>query len=81
MKITAIYDNGGKTFDRYTVVFDEPANRTGTLLTCLGLSHNPEHPQGFSQFCSGQDGDRLGRKIPFEDLPKNIQTHIKGRLQ
>lgn len=25
MKITAIYDNGGKTLDRYTVVTDEAA--------------------------------------------------------
>lgn len=40
--LLAITDNGGETFDRYSVVF-----RDGDV---LGLSGNPENPQGFSQW-------------------------------
>lgn len=38
-----IFDNGGATLDRYTVI-----DQNGEM---LGLSDNPNHPQGFSQFC------------------------------
>lgn len=45
MKKTKIYafDNGGETFDRYTII-----DAKGEM---LGLSENPESPQGFSQWC------------------------------
>lgn len=80
-KIT-VYDNGGKTFDRYTIVLHgkEWAERGG-LTTMLGLSHNPTHPQGFSQWTSGTPGRHLGRKITFSRLPKNIQSHVRARLE
>ena len=38
-----VFDNEGDSFDRYTVI-----NEDGDM---LGLSDNPTHPQGFSQFC------------------------------
>ncbi len=79
MKITAIYDNGGETIDRYTIVFNEQ-EYSDQLVECLGLSDNPEHPQGFSQFSGCQDGPHLGKQIHFEDLPSNIQQHIHNRL-
>jgi hypothetical protein len=80
-KIT-VYDNGGKTFDRYTIVLHgkEWVERGG-LTTMLGLSHNPTHPQGFSQFTSGTPGAHLGKKITFSRLPKNIQDHVRARLE
>ncbi len=77
MKITAIYDNGGETIDRYTIVFNEA---WGSLTMCLGLSDNPDHPQGFSQFNGCQDGPHLGKQIHFEDLSENIQMHIHERI-
>lgn len=78
-KTMKIYDNGGKTFDRYTVIYD-----SGDV---IGLSLNPESPQGFSQYCGvlaekgGMivDGPHLGKVIAFEELPENIQEHIKAR--
>ncbi len=44
MKTLKIYafDNGGETLDRYTLI-----NREGDM---LGLSDDPTHPLGFSQF-------------------------------
>jgi hypothetical protein len=37
-----VYDNGGESFDRYTIV--TPDN------SVYGASDNPFHPQGFGQF-------------------------------
>ena len=42
MNIKTIYDNGGKSFDQYTVVFDD-----GSV---YAMSHNATSPQGFCQF-------------------------------
>jgi len=59
-----IYDNGGETFDRYTVVFtgkyrgivpyrsrseSKYSGVTGGQFVHLGMSQNPYHPQGFGQ--------------------------------
>lgn len=78
--IKSVYDNGGETFDRFTVVLNEPYDHTGKLLECLGLSLNPSSPQGFSQFSGCQDGPHLGQKIEFSELPENVQKHVKARL-
>lgn len=71
MKIRSIYDNKGKTFDRYTVVFDDGS--------ALGLSHNPDSPVGFSQWGEATEGSHLGKTISFEELPQRVQQHIKMR--
>jgi hypothetical protein len=78
-QIYKIYDNGGESFDRYTILF-EPWY-FGKSCNCLGLSTDPESPLGFSQFSDCYDGDHLGKEIKFEDLPDNVQTHIINRLE
>ena len=65
--VVAIYDNGGKTFDRYTVVYEPcllPDYRNalghpaGTLLfSYVSMSGAPFHPQGFCQH-----GEAIGRR-------------------
>jgi len=80
-KIIAIYDNGGKTVDRYTVVL-RTSQRFPHEYACLGLSDNPDSPQSFSQLVSCvPGGDHFGKKIRFEDLPVNVQKHVKKRLE
>ena len=82
MKITAIYDNGGETLDRYTVVTDEAA-RSGyrhdesKLFEMLGLN---EGGDGFSQWSTGQAGRHLGKKVYFENLSEATQKHIAERV-
>lgn len=74
--IFAVYDNGGETYDRYSVCF--------TDLSVLGLSGEPSGPLGFSQFSecnldyvmNGSDSDK---RILFTDLPKNVQEHVIAR--
>ena len=76
------YDNGGKTFDRYTVVFTGRYRKTNFGTIYLGLSEHPYHPQGF-----GQHGfsdcliDRpayahLGKRVSFNDLPLDCQNVV-----
>ena len=49
------YDNGGKTFDRYTVVFSghyRKSQKSGGMRDAfqyVGMSEHPFHPQGFGQ--------------------------------
>jgi len=72
MKIKTIYDNGGKTFDRYTVIFSDGS--------ALGLSHNPDSPQGFSQWCEAIEGNKeLGMSLTLAKLPEKVRKHIKAR--
>lgn len=74
MKIKRIHDNQGKTFDRYTVVFQDGSG--------LALSHNPDSPDGFSQWCCCVvQGADLGKQIRFRDLPQRIQQHIRQRIK
>ena len=79
-KYIRCYDNGGATFDRYTVVF------TRGKRCYLGMSENPFHPQGFGQHGEWRKGENsidypiyshLGKKIKFVDLPKDCQKAVK----
>lgn len=78
MEIKAIYDNKGKTYDRYSIVFKE---KEGEYSVMLGLSNYPSHPQGFSQWSRCVDGDHLGTEITFGELPINIQEHTLNRIK
>ena len=71
-----IYDNGGATFDRYTVIYmDEPENRPGTY-NCLGMSADPFSPLGFRQHSSAMPGRHLGRRIRWEELPEDCRKAV-----
>lgn len=90
-KYVRVYDNGGETFDRYTVLFTgryagRPVGRT----EYVGMSENPCHPQGFGQHGEIEgvpDAQRgwppaigrkchLGKRIAFTDLPDECQRVV-----
>jgi len=73
LKIAKVCDNKGKSFDRYTIIF-------GGGSDALGLSHNCDSPQGFSQFGVAIDGRHPGREITFKDLPQNVRLHVLQRI-
>ncbi|MHB9071670.1 MAG: hypothetical protein ACYC54_15025 [Sedimentisphaerales bacterium] len=91
VRVRKIWDNGGKTCDRFSVTFDIYNDKTGRWeawsdyadgrLSCLGMSNDPISPQGFSQFSSCIEGRHLGGRIAFSDLPELIQNHIKLRMK
>lgn len=77
-----IYDNGGKTVDRYTLVvpsIDEPGK-----LDMYGFNEAPYYPQGFGQFSGtyGQMGSysHLGKLVHLSDLPDQAQRFVKETL-
>jgi len=82
MKILRIYDNGGKTIDRYTVYYDDSyvSHNGEKLFNCLAMSDNPFHPQGFCQHSGGQLGRHNGKRITFDQLPLDCQKAVYNDL-
>lgn len=80
LSIASVYDNGGKTIDRYTVFYFENGRFDPDSCHFIGLSDHPEHPQGFSQIGIGMLGAHNGKLIEFNDLPRDVQDHVRKRL-
>lgn len=82
--VTAIYDNGGKTVDRYSILLSlkefPDISRPG-LVQGFGMSTNPDHPQGFSQWGEFRAGSHLGKRVKWSSLPDNVRKHIIWRLR
>jgi hypothetical protein len=76
-----VYDNGGETFDRYTIVVENPEDPGER--SWLGSSENPFHPQGFGQHLgdSVQEGTHLGEKIKFANLPEQVQKFVRQEAE
>lgn len=76
--ITAIYDNGGKSFDRYTVYLNIHASwNVSGFMQCFSMSENPQHPQGYGQHGSGYLGRHNGKRIKYSELPAQCQDTLK----
>ena len=77
-----VYDNGGKTADRYTAtIHDKEWNTPGSkYVQSIGFSENADSPQGVSQFSEALDGPHLGKQIHMTDLPGHLQQHLIRRL-
>ena len=72
----ACYDNGGKTIDRYTVVYlDEPERAVNTF-AAVGMNAEPFHPQGFGQHTTAMLGRHLGRRVALSTLPADCQKLV-----
>lgn len=72
-----IYDNGGETMDRYTVIIGDDV---------FGMSENPTSAQGFNQWAGnvGKDiriGPHLGKAVKMPSVPKEVQKAIKDRMK
>ena len=67
-----VYDNGGKTFDRYTVFTPD-----GSV---YGMS---ETASGFNQYCGDnteiEKGSHLGKRL--KSVPKEIEWAVIGRME
>jgi len=73
-----VWDNGGKTVDRYTIILDPKQGWDEG--DSLGV--DDEGGKSFSQFDSGtKEGSNLGKKIKWDKLPEITQKHIVKRLK
>ncbi len=83
--ILAITDNGGRTIDRYTVVF-EPFVGFGGLdyYPAYYLSERPSHPRGvgirneFTEQPTLRDDETL---IPLDKLPPDCRAIVEAELR
>lgn len=74
-----IYDNGGRSFDRYTIIPPRNAGpdyreRAPLTWSAIAASAHPFHPQGFGQHVSAVPGSHLGRRIGWDELPPDVQA-------
>lgn len=76
------YDNGGRSFDRYTILPPRWAGDDwrdyGRTWQAIAASERPYHPQGFGQSCTAVAGHHLGKKIPFSELPGDVQKFARA---
>jgi len=80
MQIYKIYDNGGKTWDRYTVL-TEPWY-FGKSCDAFSFSENAKSPQGFNQYVGEvYQGADIGKEIAFEDLPVEVREAFIERTK
>lgn len=89
--VLAVYDNGGKTIDRYTVVYTPYNLDGGPVFPYVGMSSLPFHPQGYCQH-GAAEGARptgggwagqasCGRVIALKELPADCQQVVKRDLE
>ena len=68
-----IYDNGGETIDRYTMIMPDGE--------AWGFSESPYHPQGFGQYAGSLAGlhtfSHLGKPMKsIMDLPEQARKFV-----
>lgn len=74
-----VYDNGGRTIDRYTVIYVDEVEDNGMgqrLPFGVFMSADPTHPQGVFMHEQIEDSPRLGTVIPFASLPTKCQKSV-----
>jgi hypothetical protein len=76
----ACYDNGGRSADRYTVVYLDAPERPG-LFACIGMDDRPFHPQGIGMHATAMPGRHLGKRVRFSDLPADCQKAVLQDLR
>lgn len=82
--VIGIYDNGGKTCDRFTVVYTPCGTDGNQYFPYVGMSAAPFHPQGFGQH--GESTFRYTRQngekcINFSELPADCQRLVLQDLK
>ena len=81
--VCRIYDDGGETFDRYTICLKAYRSYRGLIYPYLAASTHPFDAHGFGQHGENDtpiDGKHLGKRIAFEDCPKDVQDFILQNL-
>lgn len=79
------YDNGGRSFDRYTILpprwaVEYKGGRragVGILWDAIGSSEHPFDPKGFGQYCEAVAGPHMGRRVCWKDLPADVQKFAR----
>ena len=75
MKNISIYDNGGETIDRFTVIFNDRKRVTkeGVIYECIATS---ESGNAFYLHTEAMKGSHLGKEIDFSKLSLPLQNKL-----
>lgn len=85
--VLAIFDNGGKTFDRYTVIYREviTGSRGEPWLGYRGMSEHPFDPQGFGIYSEFSRWDMAAyRRAAYREsckwstLPDDVKRAVRA---
>lgn len=85
--VLAVYDNGGRTADRYTVVYEPYQVGRHNWFPVTSMSAAPFWPQGVCQHSeppfrpTGGWETLQGKVIAFEDLPPDCQRVVRQDLE
>lgn len=79
-KDLTIYDNGGESFDRITVVFNNTKRKEGNLNFYNAIG-SCETGKTFYQHTTAQKGKHLGKKIQFFELSDELQKRILEEIE
>jgi hypothetical protein len=71
-----IYDDGGATMDRYTVVYLHLPEPNCVQYMARQMSEHPLDPQGCCNMAIAMPGPHLGNRIRLTDLPKGCQQLV-----
>lgn len=80
MRIVAVFDNEGRSFNDITVVIDEEHNGLYTMLSCdsKGGKYFSEWYVGIYE--PGVANKHLGEWVSFEQLNEATQQHVARRV-
>lgn len=70
MKLISIYDNGGKTIDRFTAVTDENDGNGYNAMLSVNIDGDEMGWGG------GVEGRHLGRYTTLEEVPQSVAAAI-----
>jgi hypothetical protein len=76
LKHVRIYDNGGKTLDRYTAIYMNQPEYQPKTYSARGMSSYPFSPHGFGCSTIATPGRHLGKRISFAELPPDCQKLV-----
>lgn len=77
-----IYDNGGRSVDRYTIIpprwaGEDYRERAPFTWQAIAASGAPFHPQGFGMHVSAMPGPHLGKRLHWDALPADVQKFAR----
>lgn len=82
-QVLACYDNGGKSCDRYTIMFGSfwKDHKGGYQIDAYAASENPYNPHGVGLTVSVPayvDRKCLGKKLKWSELPEPVQRAVRA---